>query len=291
MADIVRTPVRDRVRSLIALANAGALIKDYPHAIRELACDVLTSDRDSRALLALLEPARGEARQSDVSAEIIRTKVKETGIVSLAEHELVLLVTDSEVLLPVINLLHGSDEAPADVMSDKSFPELMDDLYAGDPDASRLIFSRFIPRLADYAASYVHRLVLKTFDPEDVVQDVWLTFFQRATTGDVEFKDWDEIWHLLVMLTMRKCRELYKHAPDEKRLDRKSPAVEITVLADMLDATFEGMGEDEKRITILLLVGLSIPEISSTVERSEQTIRNVKERARKRARKRMHSYA
>ena len=145
--------------------------------------------------------------------------------------------------------------------------------------------------MGQFAASYVHRLVLKTFDPEDVVQDVWLTFFQRTETGDCEFKDWDEIWHLLVMLTMRKCRRLYKRVPDAKRLDREATTVEITVLADMLDATFEGMDEDEKRITILLLVGLSIPEISSTVERSEQTIRNVKERARKRARKRMHSYA
>ena len=42
-------------------------------------------------------------------------------------------------------------------------------------------------------------------DPEDVLQSVCESFFRRHAEGEFSLKDWDSLWALLAVITLRKC--------------------------------------------------------------------------------------
>ncbi|MEZ6114038.1 MAG: ECF-type sigma factor [Pirellulaceae bacterium] len=43
-------------------------------------------------------------------------------------------------------------------------------------------------------------------DAEDVMQSVWRSFFRRQQAGEFpHFDRWDDVWSLLVLMTVRKC--------------------------------------------------------------------------------------
>lgn len=91
-------------------------------------------------------------------------------------------------------------------MSDSpSFADLMTRLRAGDPGAAEEIFRRFANRLVSLARQRLDALVLRKLDPEDVLQSALNSFFRAHAQGRVDVRDWDSLWGLLAVITLRKC--------------------------------------------------------------------------------------
>src|SRR5262249_10319000 len=59
--------------------------------------------------------------------------------------------------------------------------------------------------------------LLHKVDPEDVVQSAYKSFFYRYRDGNLVVGNWDGLWGLLTMITVRKCAERVAYHRAERR--------------------------------------------------------------------------
>ncbi len=96
-------------------------------------------------------------------------------------------------------------EAEGTMEAETSSQVLIDQLRAGDCRAADAIFHRFAQRLVGMARNRLDGRVRQKVDAEDVVQSVFRSFFDRSARGEFDFANWEGVWGLLVLLTVRKC--------------------------------------------------------------------------------------
>jgi hypothetical protein len=89
--------------------------------------------------------------------------------------------------------------------ADNDFNRLMDCLRRGDEDAASEVFHRFARRLIALARSQLDSWIRTRVEPEDVVQSVFRSFFTRFEAGQFQFGNWDNLWTVLTLITIRKC--------------------------------------------------------------------------------------
>src|SRR2546423_973538 len=93
---------------------------------------------------------------------------------------------------------------------DPSFDALMARLRAGDDEAAARVFHRFAAQLIALARCHLSRRVRQKVDPEDVAQSVFRSFFARQADGQFVLEDWDGLWGLLTLITLRKCHRQFE---------------------------------------------------------------------------------
>src|SRR5262245_41032675 len=187
----------------------------------------------------------------------------------------------------------------------ESFPELMDRLRSGEDEAAREVFARFAARLVGLARRNLDGRLAVKVDPEDVVQSAYKSFFVRQREGTLAVGNWDGLWGVLTMITLRKCADRAAHYRANKRdvmrevsgaadddgpglaaaaaLDREPVPEEAAVLAETVEALFRAVDDpDERAILELSLQGYSAAEISESLGRAERSVRRLRERIRKR---------
>lgn len=172
------------------------------------------------------------------------------------------------------------------------FERLMDQLRTGDQDAAREVFEQFARRLVGLAASRLPDSLNAKVDPEDVVQSVFRTFFRRHGDGQFTLENWDSLWTLLTVLTVRKCghrldqflaarRDIRRErsgspdggAPLPDRLpDTKPTPFESILLLETVTEVLRGLKQEDQPIVQMRLEGYSIKEISERIGRSERTV-------------------
>jgi RNA polymerase sigma-70 factor (ECF subfamily) len=185
---------------------------------------------------------------------------------------------------------------------DHSFERLMVELQGGDGDAARRLFAHFADRLIGLAHRRLDRRVRPKVEAEDVVQSVFKSFFKGQGEGRFDLSGWDNLWGLLVCITLRKCvrtnqrfrgprrdvqREASPSAADERDsrwegLSREPTAEEAAVLAETLEQILLGLPEREKPVCQLRLQGSTLPEISAQVGLTEYTVQGILKKIRKR---------
>ncbi len=188
---------------------------------------------------------------------------------------------------------------------DDSFPELMDRLRSGEDQAAREVFERFATRLMGLARRHLDGRLSVKVDPEDVVQSAYKSFFVRQREGTLTAGNWDSLWGILTMITIRKCADRAAYFRADKRdvaretsgrgddsspdamaeiaLDREPSPEEAVVLTETVEALFQAVCDpDERAILELSLQGYSAPEISESLGRAERSVRRLRERLRKR---------
>jgi RNA polymerase sigma-70 factor (ECF subfamily) len=184
-----------------------------------------------------------------------------------------------------------------------SFVQLMDRLRAGDDEAARQVFNRFAQRLIALAQSRLNKSIRHRADPEDVVQSVYRSFFTRHADGQFDLSNWDSLWAMLTVITLRKCanqvdrvtaarrdirRELSAQpGPDQsgvllEGLSREPTPQDAAILEETVAELMQGMDQRERDILSLSLQGYSATEISEQLGRAERTVRRVRENIRKR---------
>jgi RNA polymerase sigma-70 factor (ECF subfamily) len=189
--------------------------------------------------------------------------------------------------------------------STDSFQTLLAGLRDGAEDAATAIFRRFVRRLVLLARSQLDSRLRHKADPEEVVQSVFKSFFARHQAGQFELTDWESLWGLLAVMTLRKCHNQAQHlraaCRDVRRevslppaeqdravvfgLARDPTPAEAAVLTDTLEHLMRGLEPRERDILVLHLQGYTLQEISDRVGRAQRTVRRVVERVRKRLRR------
>ncbi len=190
--------------------------------------------------------------------------------------------------------------------ADNSFAELIGPLRHGDDRAAAEVFNRYAQRLIALARSRLDPGTRQKVDPEDVVQSVYRSFFTRYADGQFDVRDWDNLWSMLTVMTVRKCvnrveffraacRDVQREvaaqtASDETTVGRAHEGVsaeptpdEAAALTDTVEQLMRGLeNERERQILTLSLQGYSAAEVSGRVGRAERTVRRVLERVRER---------
>jgi RNA polymerase sigma-70 factor (ECF subfamily) len=156
-------------------------------------------------------------------------------------------------------------------------------------------------RLIALARGHLDAKIRPKVDPEDVMQSVFKSFFLRFAAERFSLEDWDSLWSLLTVMTLRRCgfRTRYFHADcrDVRRealsgsgdgsaeacweaIAREPSPPEAAMLVEVMEQTFRGLDARDRLIIELSLQGYSVAEISMRADRAERTIHRTLERVK-----------
>jgi RNA polymerase sigma-70 factor, ECF subfamily len=187
--------------------------------------------------------------------------------------------------------------------STDSFDKLMDRLREGDDDAAGVIFYRFVDGLTARARQRLDSRLQAVVAPEDIVQSAFRSFFLRYAEGKFDLKRWNDLWGLLVVITLRKCgckiKQLYgprRNIGRQRSLNwgdsgssenwaaiaRDPTPAEAAALADIVEQLMEGLNGQERRICELRMQGFSVAEIAKQLGRTSYLVNVALDRIKKR---------
>lgn len=174
--------------------------------------------------------------------------------------------------------------------------QLLQRIAAGDQAAAAEVFHTFVRRLIGLVRSRLDSRLQRKFDPEDVVQSAFNSFFALCRKGTVDCPSDDALWGLLALITLRKCGyqldyfyAICRNATAEQSQALSSPpqppAADLTpdeaaATREVLDEIIARLDEREQTIFLLSLENHSTAEISRLVGRSERTVTRVLARIR-----------
>src|SRR2546421_8402603 len=80
-------------------------------------------------------------------------------------------------------------------------------LHNRDDAAAQEFFGRFTHQLIALALRHLGAGLRHKVDPEDVVQSAYKSFFVRYGPGNLNVVNWNSLWGLLALITVRKCAD------------------------------------------------------------------------------------
>ena len=114
-------------------------------------------------------------------------------------------------------------------------------LKAGERAAAQLLWERYFQRLVGLARAHLRGTPRRAADEEDVALSAFESVYQRAERGQFSrLNDRDDLWQLLVVVTVRKAINLVRR---EGRLTRGSGRV--LVLSELEGPGFEEVFDTE----------------------------------------------
>jgi RNA polymerase sigma-70 factor (ECF subfamily) len=182
-----------------------------------------------------------------------------------------------------------------------SFARLMGRLRGGEDEAAWEVFQRFARRLNALARRHIEQRLAHRIEAEEVVQSALHSFFARHREGKLEVGNWNALWGLLTLITLRKCadrveyfragrRDVGREAttpegqepPWQAALDREPLPHEAAILAETVEQLFGSADADERPVLELSLQGYTAAEISLRLGRALRTVHRLRERLRRR---------
>ena len=173
---------------------------------------------------------------------------------------------------------------------DDSDHTLLNRFRLGDEDAALQLYYRYAERLFRLARKETPAELASRFDPEDIVQSVFRTFFRRAATGQYEAPDGDELWKLLLVMALNKVRSRGSFHRSIKRdirrtqsldagpgdqIDRGAQEEAKSILCLSLEEVILKQPEGHRGIIRLRIDGYDVQTIADRERRSKRTVERV----------------
>jgi len=175
------------------------------------------------------------------------------------------------------------------------------DLRSDDPvvrnAAARLIWERYFRDLLELARKNLDKRIRLRTDEEDVAQSMFKSFCLRQQRGEFDLAGRDELWRLLVTITLRKARNAAKAQRREKRdvareqtlsgrdetgsagwvleqMEAADPSpLEAVVLNEALERRLHALADPElRRISLWRLQGQTNGEIAGRLDCTERSV-------------------
>jgi RNA polymerase sigma-70 factor (ECF subfamily) len=183
-----------------------------------------------------------------------------------------------------------------------SFADFLTRLQRRDDAAAQDLFGRFTHQLIGLALRHIDAGLRHKVDTEDVVQSAYKSFFFRYGDAKLNIVNWNSLWGLLSLITVRKCAERAAYHRAERRdaaremsqprenetspwlepFSREPTPHEAAVLNETIKQLFAKLDTDERRVLELSLQGYTTREISEQLGRAERTVRLLREGVRHR---------
>ncbi len=170
---------------------------------------------------------------------------------------------------------------------------------AGDESAAAELYNRYVQKLVSLSHRRLSAKLAARLDAEDIVQSVFRSFFVRAQEGRFVFKGDDDIWKLLVQITIHKTLKQVDHHRRAKRnagaevpavsgdrdllmtyLSREPTPDEAAIFMDELEFFLRQLRPEDRTIIEMRLEGFDNVEIAKRLGISDRTIRRLLERIR-----------
>jgi DNA-directed RNA polymerase specialized sigma24 family protein len=172
--------------------------------------------------------------------------------------------------------------------------------------AARLVWGRYFQELLALARKHLSARVRRREDEEDVLQSMYDSFCVRQRRGDFDLANRDELWSLLVQITLRKARNAANRHLQGKRDVRREDAdlphqegddpslslldqidsdgptpAEAALLNEALERRIQSLGDPVLRqIALWKLEGYTNEEIAGKLESTVRTVERKLERIR-----------
>jgi RNA polymerase sigma-70 factor (ECF subfamily) len=183
-----------------------------------------------------------------------------------------------------------------------SFAQFLTRLQSQDGAAAQELFARFTHQLIALAHTRIAAGLRHKVDPEDVVQSAYKSFFLRYGGANLNVANWNSLWGLLTLITMRKCAERAAYHRAERRdvarevsaprgeegtpwldpIGREPTPLEAAVLSETVEQLLASLDEEDRPVLELSLQGHTTREISERLGRAERTVRFLREGLRHR---------
>ena len=184
--------------------------------------------------------------------------------------------------------------------------ELRSDEPAVREVAARLVWGRYFQELLVLARNHLSARIRSREDEEDVLQSMYKSFCIRQRRGDFDLANRDELWNLLVRITLRKARNTANRHLQGKRDVRREDAeaadrpgeeplgtildqidsdgptpAEAALLNEALERRFQMLKDpDLRQIALWKLEGYTNPEIATKLDCTVRTVERKLERIR-----------
>ena len=158
----------------------------------------------------------------------------------------------------------------------------------GEQDAATELFLKYGARLQALARSQTSASLGTRFDPEDVIQSVFRTFFRRAANGLYDVPEGDELWQLLLVIALNKIRSLATYHRAAKRdISRTEEHVEsdksqyersnidknsLDTLEVVLDDFLDSLPVVQAEVARMRMQGFQVTDIAEKTGRSKRTV-------------------
>lgn len=168
---------------------------------------------------------------------------------------------------------------------------------AGEADAATQLYLRYARRLSHLARAQTPASLGTRIDPEDVVQSVFRTFFRRVAVGHYNIPEGEDLWKLLLVISLNKIRalgtfhraakrdvgnttELNEQATISRGLTPDESALRLLELT--IDELLAELPASHAPIIRLRIEGHEVAEIAERVSRSKRTVERILQSFRER---------
>ncbi len=118
----------------------------------------------------------------------------------------------------------------------ESCTDLVERHRQGDAEATALIFAHYAQRLSRVAEQHLSRKLAGRVDGEDVVQSAFRTFFRRTLAGEFQIDSSEQLWQLLVKITVRKAQaQGRRHTAALRDVSVEAPVSDQDAIARLVD--------------------------------------------------------
>lgn len=131
--------------------------------------------------------------------------------------------------------------------TDGSITHWIAQLKDGNAEAVEPLWEAYFPRLVALARGRLQNGPRRAADEEDVALSAFHSFYARASTGQFpRLADRHSLWPLLVVITARKCADLFRHENRQKRRPAGQAVVDLeTLLSQEPTPDFAAQAVDE----------------------------------------------
>ncbi len=186
------------------------------------------------------------------------------------------------------SMLHTGEQHP-------DVGELLSRCRDGNEDAATALYLRYARRLQILAARQTDNKMAVRIDPEGVVQSVFRTFFRRISDGQYNVSDGEELWNLLLVISLNKFRsQATKHRAakrdvaktqslddsHQKGSERNSEA--LMILRMTIEEIVGSLPEVEREIIRLRIEGYEVQEIAEKTKRAKRSVERILQNFRRR---------
>ena len=163
---------------------------------------------------------------------------------------------------------------------------LVESLRSGDDAAAAELYRRYAARLRRAVAARYSRDYAARFDTEDILQSVFLRFFNGVRSDALAVPEEGELWGLLFVLALNKVEDVRAHHRASKRSVYRTTGAEAgeatagvraaapltRLIVEEFLATLPG---PDREVVTLRLAGHSVAEIAARTGRALRTVERV----------------
>jgi RNA polymerase sigma-70 factor (ECF subfamily) len=137
---------------------------------------------------------------------------------------------------------------------------------SGQPDAATELYLRYAARLRALADGQTAPDLAPRLDPDDIVQSVFRTFFRRASKGQYDVPEGEDLWKLFMIIALHKVRSAASFHRAAKRDVRATATSLVDAVADPHLAAPDELALATLRMVIDELLAALPPSMRTIVE-------------------------